>query len=54
ISEDFKDLIFTYKILKTIFLQASNEEITKYEKQLSNMKNLNLVLIISSNQAWIN
>ncbi|CAG8809469.1 6718_t:CDS:1, partial [Cetraspora pellucida] len=53
-SEDFEDLVSTHEALKTIFPQASNEEITKYEKQLSSVKNLDPVLIISPNQAWIN
>ncbi|CAG8688816.1 3167_t:CDS:1, partial [Acaulospora morrowiae] len=34
--------------------QASNEEITKYVKQLDGVKILDPVLIISPNQAWIN
>ncbi|CAG8727813.1 13915_t:CDS:2, partial [Acaulospora morrowiae] len=45
---------FIQRALKTIFPQASTEEITKYEKQLSSVKNLDPVLIISPNQAWIN
>jgi len=53
-SEDFEDFVSTHEALKTIFPQASNEEITKYEKQLSSVKNLDPVLIISPNQAWIN
>ncbi|CAG8541121.1 16721_t:CDS:2, partial [Acaulospora morrowiae] len=46
--------VSTHEALKTIFPQATNEEITKYEKQLSRVKNLDPVLIISPNQAWIN
>ncbi|CAG8785890.1 14537_t:CDS:1, partial [Acaulospora morrowiae] len=53
-SEDFEDFVSTHEALKTIFPQASNEEITKYEKQLSSVKILDPVLIISPNQAWIN
>ncbi|CAG8548139.1 11889_t:CDS:1 [Acaulospora morrowiae] len=53
-SEDFEDFVSTHEALKTIFPQASNEEITKYEKQLSSVKNLDPVLIISPNKAWIN
>src|SRR5688572_11786217 len=43
------------KRLKTIFTQASDKEIAKYEKQLENVKILDLALIItpSKNQAWI-
>ncbi|CAG8704696.1 10027_t:CDS:2, partial [Acaulospora morrowiae] len=54
ISEDFEDFVSTREALKTIFPQSSNEEITKYEKQLSSVKNLNPVLIISANKTWIN
>ncbi|CAG8444711.1 11734_t:CDS:2 [Acaulospora morrowiae] len=45
--EDFEDFVTTHEALKTILLQVSNEEITKYEKQLSSVKNLDPVLIIS-------
>ncbi|CAG8642564.1 7159_t:CDS:2 [Ambispora gerdemannii] len=44
----------THKALKTIFSQASNQEIATYERQLDNVENLDPVLIISPNQVWIN
>ncbi|CAG8743204.1 2178_t:CDS:2, partial [Acaulospora morrowiae] len=53
-SEDIEGFVSTHEALKTIFPQASNEEITKYEKQLSSVKIFDSVLIITSNQAWIN
>ncbi|CAG8627186.1 6313_t:CDS:2, partial [Racocetra fulgida] len=39
--------------LKTIFSKASDEQISKYERQLANVKILDPVLIIVPNQNWI-
>jgi len=50
-SEDF---VSTQKALDTIFPQASDTEIAKYESQLDNVDILDPVLIISANQSWIN
>ncbi|CAG8481370.1 411_t:CDS:1 [Acaulospora morrowiae] len=52
--EDIEDFPSTREALETIFSQASNEEVTKYVKQLDGVNILDPVLVISPNQAWIN
>ncbi|CAG8759530.1 40980_t:CDS:2, partial [Gigaspora margarita] len=51
---EYANFASTREALKTIFSQASDKEITIYEKQLDGVKNLDPILIISPNQAWIN
>ncbi|CAG8551654.1 39942_t:CDS:2 [Gigaspora margarita] len=51
---EYSNFKSTNEALKIIFSQASDDEITKYEKQLDTVKNLDPVLIITPNQTWIN
>src|SRR5579883_1079076 len=51
---DLSDFPSTHTALRTIFPQASDQEIAMYEKQLDSVENLEPVLIISPNQSWIN
>ncbi|EXX51520.1 hypothetical protein RirG_260840 [Rhizophagus irregularis DAOM 197198w] len=44
----------TREALKTIFPEASNKDIKKYDKQLDKVKDFEPVLIISPNHNWIN
>ncbi|CAG8572742.1 12995_t:CDS:2 [Funneliformis mosseae] len=44
----------TREALETIFSQASNKDIEKYEEQLSKVDDFDPVLIIVANQNWIN
>ncbi|GBC53612.1 uncharacterized protein OCT59_004134 [Rhizophagus irregularis] len=44
----------TREALETIFPEASNKDIEKYEQQLSKVDDLDPVLIIVANQNWIN
>jgi hypothetical protein len=46
--------VSTREALMTILPQASEEDIGKYEKQLSKVDLLDPVLIVSANQNWIN
>ncbi|CAG8509218.1 17659_t:CDS:2 [Acaulospora morrowiae] len=51
---EYSNFASTNEALKTIFSQASDEEIAKYEKQLDTVKIFDPVLIITPNQTWIN
>ncbi|CAG8795521.1 7407_t:CDS:2, partial [Dentiscutata erythropus] len=51
---EYSDSLSTREALQTIFSKASNEQISKYERQLANIKILDRVLIIVPNQDWIN
>ncbi|CAG8798647.1 21682_t:CDS:2 [Dentiscutata erythropus] len=51
---EYSDCLSTREALQTIFSKASNEQISKYERQLANIKILDPVLIIVPNQNWIN
>ncbi len=46
--------VSTREALMTILPQASDEDIRKYDEQLSKVDVLDPVLIISANQNWIN
>ncbi|CAG8836542.1 16218_t:CDS:1, partial [Cetraspora pellucida] len=50
---EYSDCPSTREALKTIFSKASDEQISKYERQLANIKILDPVLIIVPNQNWI-
>ena len=43
----------TRQALRTVFPQASDEDIEKYDKQLNKVDDFDPVLIISPNQNWI-
>ncbi|CAG8546624.1 11125_t:CDS:2, partial [Gigaspora rosea] len=51
---EYSNFKSTNEALKIIFSQASDDEITKYEKQLDTVKNLDPVLIITPILTWIN
>jgi hypothetical protein len=46
--------VSTREALETIFPQASDKDIGKYDEQLSKVGDFDPVLIISANQNWIN
>ncbi|CAG8813464.1 23146_t:CDS:2, partial [Racocetra persica] len=50
---EYSDCSSTREALKTIFSKASDEQISKYERQLANVKILDPVLMIVPNQNWI-
>lgn len=49
----FRLFASTREALRTIFPQASNEDIDKYDKQLEKVDCFDLVLIISLNYSWV-
>ncbi|CAB4389758.1 unnamed protein product [Rhizophagus irregularis] len=52
--DEYETFLTTREALKTIFPEASNKDIKKYDKQLDKVKDFEPVLIISPNHNWIN